>query len=346
MAEKALVTGGGGFLGRHIVRQLVARGDVVRVLGRHRYPSLEALGVECQLGQIDDEEAVRRACRGVDVVFHAAAIAGVWGDPEVYRRTNVVGTERVIAACRAEGVGRLVHTSSPSVVASQDGREHEGPDESCPIPERFPGEYPRTKAAAERLVLAAHGPDLATVALRPHLLIGPGDPHLVPRLLQGAIQGRLAVVGPGTNKVDLTAVENGARAHLQAASALAGGKAGGKAYFLSNGEPVVLWTWVQEFLQALGFPPLVRKVSLSRARKAATAFETTWRVLGRPGEPPLTRFAAIQMATSHWFDISAARRDLGYDPERLPMAEATARLIAWWREGPGRWELLRMRTAS
>lgn len=343
MAERALVTGGGGFLGRHIVLQLLARGDRVRVLGRHRYPALEARGVECVTAAIDDAEAVRAACRGVDVVFHAAAIAGVWGDPALFQRTNVVGTEAVIAACRAERVGRLVHTSSPSVVSSLDAVDHDGPDESLPIPTRFAGEYPRTKAAAEALVLAAHGPDLHTVALRPHLIIGPGDPHLVPRVIQGALAGRLAVVGEGTNRVDLTWVENAARAHLQAASAMAGGRAGGRAYFISNGEPVELWTWVKAFLAALELPPLTRQVPLKKALRAAGALETTWRLLGLAGEPPLTRFAAVQMATSHWFDISAARRDLGYDPERVPMAEATARLVAWWREGLGRYELLRMR---
>lgn len=345
MAELALVTGGGGFLGRHVVEQLLERGDRVRVLGRHRYPSLEALGVECHPAPIDDLEALRKACRKVDVVFHTAGIAGVWGDPAVYERTNVTGTERVIEACRVEGVGRLVHTSSPSVVASLEATEHDGVDERCPIPERFPGDYPRTKAAAERLVLAAHGPALATVALRPHLLIGPGDPHLVPRVLQGALAGRLAIVGPGTNRVDLTAVENAARAHLQAASALAGGKAGGQAYFLSNGEPVVLWEWVNAFLRALELPEITRRVPLPRALRVAGTLERTWRLFGLSGEPPLTRFAAIQMATSHWFDIGAARRDLGYDPERVPMAAATARLIEHYRAGRGRFELLRLRPA-
>ena len=345
MAERALVTGGGGFLGRHVVSQLLARGDHVRVLGRHRYPSLEAQGVECHPAPIDDLPALRRACRGVDVVFHTAGIAGVWGDPAVYERTNVTGTARVIEACRAEGVGRLVHTSSPSVVASLEAVEHDGPDESCPIPERFPGDYPRTKAAAERLVLEAHGPALATVALRPHLLIGAGDPHLVPRLLKGALEGRVAIVGQGQNRVDLTAVENAARAHLQAASALAGGRAGGQAYFLSNGEPVLLWEWVNQLLRALELPEITRRVPLSRAVRLAGTLETTWRLFKLAGEPPLTRFAAIQMATSHWFDISAARRDLGYDPQRLPLADATARLVAWYREGLGRFELLRLRPA-
>lgn len=330
---RVLVTGGGGFLGAEIVRQCLEQGDAVRVLGRNRYLEVEALGAEGHTGDIADQAAVRRACHGVDVVYHTAALAGVWGDPADYVRTNVDGTNAVIAACRAEGVGRLVYTSTPSVVASPDRTSHEGADESLPYPTRFLADYPRTKVPAERAVLAANAADLRTVALRPHLIFGPGDPHLVPRIIRRARAGRLRIVGDGAVKVDITYVDNAARAHLQAARALdaANSPAAGRAYFLSQGEPVVLWTWINDLLRTLGLPPVTKHISLGAAYRAGAALELTWRALRLKGEPPMTRFVATMLGTSHWFDISAARRDLGYDPETIPTAVAMAKVHAYYR---------------
>lgn len=335
---RVLVTGGGGFLGAEIVRQCLAQGDQVRVLGRNRYPEVEALGAEGHVGDIAHVDAVRRAARGCEVVYHTAALAGVWGDPRAYDRTNVQGTEAVIAACRAEQVPRLVYTSTPSVVASPDRTSHEGADESLPYPTRFLADYPRTKVVAEKAVLAANGPALRTVALRPHLIFGPGDPHLVPRIIARARAGRLRIVGDGSVKVDITYVENAARAHLQAERALrkAPSPAAGKAYFLSQGQPIVLWTWINDLLQALGLPPVTRRVSLTSAYCVGAVLESTWRLFRFASEPPMTRFVATMLGTSHWFDISAARRDLGYDPEKIPTEEATRRLKAYYLEGPGR----------
>jgi nucleoside-diphosphate-sugar epimerase len=335
---RVLVTGGGGFLGAEVVRQCLAQGDVVRVLGRNRYPEVEALGAEGHVGDIADPDAVRRAARGCEVVYHTAALAGVWGDPRTYDRTNVQGSEAVLAACRAEQVPRLVYTSTPSVVASPDRTSHEGADESLPYPTRFLADYPRTKVAAEKAVLAANGPTLRTVALRPHLIFGPGDPHLVPRIIARARAGRLRIVGDGSVKVDITHVENAARAHLQAARALKQdpSPAAGKAYFLSQGQPVVLWTWINDLLQALGVPPVTRHVSLGAAYRVGAVLETTWRLFRFKSEPPMTRFVATMIGTSHWFDISAARRDLGYDPEKLPTATATEQLKAYYLTGAGR----------
>jgi 2-alkyl-3-oxoalkanoate reductase len=338
VAETALVTGGGGFLGRAIVDQLLARGDAVRVLGRRDYPDLAARGVECAQGDLADADAVRGACQGVDVVFHTAALPGMWGSRAAFERTNVEGTRNVLEACRAQGVGRLVHTSTPSVVSGAGLQDHAGVDESEPYPERFLAHYPRTKAQAEREVLAADGEALRTTALRPHLIFGPGDPHLVPRVIARARAGRLRIVGPGDNLVDMTYVDNAARAHLQAAAALSEtGAPGGKAYFLSNGEPVQLWPWINALLERLGVPPIRKRISLRAAYRVGQVMEVLWRLL--PGEPPMTRFVAGQLATSHWFDISAARRDFGYDPEQIPMAEAEARLHAYYEQGEGRSQL-------
>src|SRR5438105_1104494 len=215
---RALVTGGGGFLGGAIVRLLRDRGDDVRSFSRQCYPALDGLDVEQIQGDVADAAAVDRAVAGCDVVFHVAAKAGVWGPTDEYYRANVVGTENVITACRKHGVRRLVFTSSPSVVTT--GHDIAGGDESLPYPKHYLADYPRTKAAAERLVLAANGPNLATVALRPHIIWGPGDNHLIPRLIEGARAGKLRQVGDGTNRTDVTYVENAATAHLLAAERL------------------------------------------------------------------------------------------------------------------------------
>jgi nucleoside-diphosphate-sugar epimerase len=242
----------------------------------------------------------------------------------------------VLDGCRAERVPKLVFTSSPSVISPPEIVNHEGVDESEPYPDTYLADYPRTKALAEKLVIEANSKTLATCALRPHLIMGPGDPHLLPRIFARARAGRLRIVGHGKNKVDVTYVENAARAHILAANALEPGSAvAGKAYFITNGEPVELWPWLNGILEAVGLAPVTRSISTRGALRLGSALETTWRWLGLSGEPPMTRFVAIQMGTSHWFDISAARRDLGYDPERVPMAEVT-RILEEHYKGEGR----------
>jgi 2-alkyl-3-oxoalkanoate reductase len=320
----ALVTGGGGFLGGAVVRQLLARGDTVRSFSRQRYPDS---GVEQIQGDIVDAAAVDRAVAGCDVVFHVAAKAGVWGSADEYHRANVVGTENVIAACRRNGVSRLVFTSSPSVVAA--GHDIAGGDESLPYPRRYLAHYPRTKAIAERLVLNANSPDLATVALRPHIIWGPGDNHLIPRLIERARAGKLRQVADGANMVDVTYVDNAAVAHLLAADRLTpGSPVAGKAYFISQGEPVLLWPFINRILALAGLPPVTRRVPMMAAYTAGALLETAYRVLGRTDEPRMTRFLARQLGTSHWFDISAARRDLSYQPT-VSTEEGLRRLGEW-----------------
>ncbi|MCA8920579.1 MAG: NAD-dependent epimerase/dehydratase family protein [Planctomycetes bacterium] len=332
MPEKALVTGGGGFLGSEVVRRLLARGDAVRVLGRSRYPALEALGAECVQGDLGDRDAVAAACAGVDVVHHVGALAGAWGKAADFERTNVHGTEHVVAGCRAAGVGRLVFTSSPSVISPPDFHDHDGVDERCPYPERYLAHYPRTKAQAERIVLAANGESLRTCALRPHLIYGVGDPHIVPRLFTRARKKKLRRVGDGPARIDFTRVENAAIAHLLAADDLAGkARSAGNAYFITNGEPVALWDWVAAFLEGVGLPPVTKQVSSRAAFRLGGALELAWKALRLGGEPPMTRFVAVQLATSHWFTIDAARRDLGYAPEAFPLAPATEALIAHYK---------------
>jgi nucleoside-diphosphate-sugar epimerase len=331
----ALVTGAGGFLGRYIVERLIARGDRVRGLARSEYPALQSLGVEMIRGDIADPTNVEAACSGIDCVFHVASRVGIWGPWREYYAANVVGTRNVIDGCRANNVGRLVLTSSPSVTF--DGRDQCGVDESAPYPTRWLAHYPHSKALAEQAVLSANGVDgLRTCALRPHLVWGPRDHHLTARLVERARSGRLRRVGDGANLVDVTYVENAAEGHLLAADALdrplaEASSPGGRAYFLSQGEPVSCWQWIDEILALVDLPPVQQSISVRAAWRLGGACEAIWTIARLQSEPPMTRFLASQLATSHWFDISAARRDFGYQP-RVSTAEGMRRLGEWLRE--------------
>ncbi len=325
---RALVTGAGGFLGRHIVAQLLARGDEVRGIARSEYPALVEQGVEMRRVDIRDREATIAACEGVDVVFHTAAVPGIWGPWELYHGINTVGTEHVLAGCLAHGIRRLVFTSSPSVTF--DGEDQCGVDGSAPYPERWLCHYPHTKALAEQQVLAENGVDgLWTCALRPHLIWGPGDPHLIPRLLARRRSGRLRRVGDGTNLVDMVYIDNAATAHLQAAEALGpDGAAAGKAYFLTQGEPVRCWEWIDELLALAGLDPVRESISVPAARRLGAVCEAVYRTLGIKSEPPMTRFLALQLGKAHYFDISAAQRDFGYEVS-VSTAEGMRRVGEW-----------------
>lgn len=326
-----LVTGGTGFLGRHLVARLLAAGRPVTVLARRADPALVARGVRFITASLDDDPAVAAACAGHATVFHTAAKVGVWGRYADFFRTNVLGTRAILAGCRAHGVARLVYTSTPSVV--YNGHSLANADESLPLTTSCPSPYPLTKAIAEREVLAANSAapsGLRTVALRPHLIWGVGDPHLVPRVLARARAGRLRIIGDGTNRVDMVHVANAVDAHLAAEQTLSSPQpstACGRPYFITNGEPVLLWEWINQLLTALGEPPVTRRLSLSTAFALGAVCETLWRVLPVTTEPPMTRFIAAELAKDHWFNLAAARRDLGYEP-RVSMAAGTAELIA------------------
>ena len=329
---KALVTGGGGFLGGAIVRQLLARGDEVQSFSRGEHPELARLGVRQFRGELGDPAALLRAAQGCDILFHVAAKAGIWGPYEEFFRANVTGTKNVIAACQAHGIQRLIHTSSPSVVF--DGRDLEGGDESLPYPDRYEAHYPQTKALAERLVLAANSPTLATVALRPHLIWGPGDNHLVPRIVAKARARRLRRIGNSPCLVDTVYVENAALAHLLAGDRLfPGSPVAGKSYFITNGEPTPLWEMVNRILAAAGLSPVTRSISPRMAYAIGVVCERLWSALRLSGEPPMTRFVARELATAHWFDGSAARRDLGYEPT-VSLEEGLVRLSEWLQNEP------------
>jgi len=328
---KVLVTGGTGFLGGVLCRMLRARGDSVVSLARSRSSALDRLGVTQFQGDVSALDKVVEASVGCDAVIHTAAKAGIWGSLAEFTNANVGGTLAVIGACELNGIRKLVYTSTPSVVHS--GGDIEGGNESLPYASHFAAHYPSTKAAAERQVLEANGARLATVALRPHLIWGPGDHHLLPRILKRQQSGKLRFIGP-SKLVDTVYVDNAAEAHLNALDRLdIGAACAGKAYFISQGQPIALDEMINKMLKACNRPPETRRVPVIMAKAAGMVFESTWSLTGRKDDPPMTRFLAEQLSTAHWFDISAAKRDLGYSP-RVTLSEGLARLGEWWmREG-------------
>lgn len=309
---KILVTGGGGFLGSAICRQLLGRGFEVVAFQRRAAEHLRPTGVQVMQGDICDAPALREAARGCAAIIHTAGKAGVWGAAADYERINVTGTQTVIRVCQDLCIPVLVHTSSPSIV--QGSLDIEGGDESLPLASHFLSPYPASKARAEQLVLAANSSSLKTTALRPHLIWGPGDPHILPHLRAAVRRGRLAL--PGAHKrVDTVYVENAALAHVNALLELTGaGKCAGKAYFISNDEPLPQGEIIQRLLAAAGIEAEIQAVPGWLAHLAGALCEAAWRVLRLESEPPITRFSAQHLNAAHWYDISAAKRDLGYRP--------------------------------
>ncbi|MEZ5275046.1 MAG: NAD-dependent epimerase/dehydratase family protein [Opitutaceae bacterium] len=322
-----LVTGASGFVGGALANRLLDQGRKVRVVCRSPVPALQARGAEWVRADLADPAAIRGSCQGMGTVFHVGAKVGIWGRLADFQSINVEGTQALINGCRDFEVPRLVFTSSPSVVFN--GQPLQGADESLPYGRRIPAHYAATKALAEAAVLKADDPGgLRTIALRPHLVWGPGDTNLVPRVIERARAGRLRIVGDGKNRVDLTHINNVVEAHLQAERRLfeTPDRVGGRAYFITNDEPVVLWDWISQLLEQLNIPPIRKQISYRSARRLGAACEGLWSTLRLPGEPPMTRFVASELAKDHWFSIGRARADLGYVPG-VSMAEGLEQLL-------------------
>ena len=324
MSIRVAITGGGGFLGKTILRQCRERGWRICAIGRTPHPELVGDGVEffpLDISEQKNTPELAKIFAGTDLVFHTAAKAGVWGKYRDFERANLAGTQNVISACKLAGTRNLVYTSTPSVTFNEEAIC--GGNESLPYYSGKLSPYAKTKAEAEAFVRATHSAELRTVALRPHLIWGIGDPHLLPRVIAQAAQMKLRIVGEGKNKVDLTHVENAAHAHLLAAEALLADAetlcasdtyGNGKVYFVSDGAPVSLWGWINAFLEGVGVPAVKQKISFKAAYRAGALLEFFWKFFGVAGEPPITRFVATELSHDHWFDISALRRDLGYTP--------------------------------
>jgi 2-alkyl-3-oxoalkanoate reductase len=310
---KALVTGGGGFLGGAIVKALLERGDSVRTIQRGDYPVLEKMDVEIVKGDLTRLDDVNAAAKGCDLIFHTAAKAGVWGEYDTYYQSNVVATKNVLEACRVNKIGKLIYTSTPSVVF--DGTNEDGIDESVPYTKKFFNAYQKTKAEAEQLVVKANSSELLTVSLRPHLIWGPGDPHLVPRIINRAKAGRLKLVGYKNHKVDSCYIDNAVHAHLLAADCLEkNSTCAGKIYFVGNDEPIPMSDLINKILVTADLPPVNKVVPENIAYAVGFALEKLYTVFGIKDEPVMTRFVARQLSTSHWFDLAAAKQDFAYHP--------------------------------
>jgi nucleoside-diphosphate-sugar epimerase len=307
-----------------VCKQLVAAGYTVCAFNRNRYTVLDELNVEQRIGDISNLDSVVDAVKDVDAIAHSAGKVGAWGKLEDFYETNVRGTDNVLAACELHEIRKLVFTSSGTVV--HNGGDLEGIDESAPYASQFSSPYAQTKALAEQRVLAANGKELATVALRPHFVWGPGDPNFLPRILKQARSGRLRLIGKTAKKIDTTYIDNAASAHVLALQKIdIGSPIAGKKYFISQGEPITHETLINSWLRADGFPPETRRISLGLAEFIGAALETTYQTLRIQQEPPLTRFIVEQLSTAHWFNIDAARNDLGYAPT-VTLAEGMARL--------------------
>ena len=325
---KVLVTGAGSLLARRTAETLLERGDHVVCLQRHAAP----IDTEQLLGDVRDDEAVARAAVGCDAIIHAAAKVGVVGTWEDYRSINVDGTASVIAAARRNGVGRVVHVSTPSVAHAGDAIVGGAADP--PVTGRSGAWYPESKAIGENLALAAASPAIAVVAIRPHLVWGPGDTQLVGRIVDRARAGRLALVGDGTALIDTTYIDCAADALIAALDAVRpDARCNGRAYVIANGEPRPIRELVLGICAAAGLDIEPRTVPRRVALFAGAAVERVWRLRRADTEPPLTRFLAEQLGTAHWFDPRPARDDLGWTPT-VTIDEGLTHLREWYAAQP------------
>ncbi len=325
--EKILITGAGGFLGFAIAKALVKTANQnyeIRSISRNTYACLDEIGVKQYQGDISQKESIRAAIKDCDVVFHVAAKAGAWGKKQSYEDINIKGTQNIIDLCLEYGIKRMVYTSSPSVVHA--GGDIEGQDESLPYPDHFIAHYPRTKAIAEQLVLSSNSDQFAVTALRPHLIWGPGDHHLIPRIKERARLGKVKHLAYD-KLVDSVYITDAAQAHICAWQALKNHPqtCAGKAYFISQGEPWKMGDLINGILEAIGSKPVYQEISPKIAYFVGFCLEKIYTLLNIEKEPIMTRFIAEQLSTAHWFNITAAKRDLKYQPQ-YSIAEALEQL--------------------
>ncbi|HVT33852.1 MAG TPA: NAD-dependent epimerase/dehydratase family protein [Rhodanobacteraceae bacterium] len=321
---RVLLTGATGFLGRALARRLAESGYAVVALVRRREDAPDTPGVEPAIGDITSLESVVAAAAGCGAVVHCAARVAMPGGLEEDYEVNVVGTDHVLAACEVGGIARLVFTSCAGIAL--DGRASGVVDETRPLPDRAATPYLATKALAERRVLAANGSELATVALRPHLLWGPGEPHLLPEIVARAKSGSLRLFGDPGAAIDSCYVDNAVDAHLEALERLEpGGTIAGKAYFVTQGEPTSVDGFFNALLHAAGFPAETRRASAARTRASSIVAPLGRAATGRA--PLISADTLAVFGRSAVFDIADARRDLGYAP-RVGTTEGLARVSA------------------
>ena len=326
---RVLVTGGSGLLGGKTIAALVGRGHEVVSLQR-----MQSTRLTCEqvLADVCDAAAVAAAAAGCDAVIHGAARVGVVGSREEFRRVNVGGTFAVVEACRTAGVPRLVVVSSPSV--GYESVSTVGAGAEAPITTRSDRSwYSESKAEAELAALAANDPALGVTAIRPHAIWGPGDTQLIGRIVERARAGRLFVIDGGRALIDTTYVDNAADALVLVAEQLtAGGELAGRAFVVSNGEPLPVRVLLERICAAAAAPPPRRDVPLWLARRMAGTAERVWTRFRPDAEPPATPFLVDQLALAHWFDPRPFREATGWTPA-VSVDEGMLRLAAWYRAG-------------
>ncbi len=327
--ELVLVTGGTGFVGGAVVEALRRERTQVRVLARTPSRVEARDGVEVVQGDLARPETLLPALDGVSSVFHVGGQVGHHGDRETFFRVNVDGTAALLDAAQRAGVRHFVQTSTPSVIA--DGTDHFGVDESHPVPTTHASPYPASKAAAERLVLAAHRSTFRTLVLRPHLVWGPGASQWVRGFLHRAERGAGLRIGDGRNRIGMTFLDDCVTAHLTAMQALAAdANVGGAAYFVHGGEPVRLWDWVDALCRACELPPPSRRIPAPVARRIGDACDLLARTRLTARALPLSRYLVDELTTEHYSDISRARARLGYIP-RVSVADGISLVAQWYR---------------
>ncbi|MCK5820835.1 MAG: NAD-dependent epimerase/dehydratase family protein [Bacteroidales bacterium] len=310
---KVLVTGGGGFVGLALVKKLVSLGFDVSSFSRQEYPELQALGVRIFRGDLANHDAVNEAIMNQEIVFHVAAKAGFWGSYKDYHETNVLGTQNVTEACQKFKIRSLIYTSSASVIFA--GHSIENGNTDLPYPEKALSHYTKTKALAEQIVLKANSEQLRTICLRPHIIWGPGDRHIIPRLLQRAKADRLRIIGKGTNRIDTIFIDNLIDAHINALESLdSKSSCRGKIYFVSNDDPVLMWEFINKILERAGMDKIQKKIPTRLALFIASISSAYHLAFIPDKEPLLTPFLIKELSQSHWFDISNTKKDLGYAP--------------------------------
>ncbi len=310
-----LITGGAGFLGKYIVIEALKRGHNVTSLSRHHYPELEKLGAHTIKCDITNKELLKKIdFDQFDAIIHSAALAGVWGNKKDFFNINYIGSKNIFDHAKKSGIKYFIYTSSPSVVFGKD--DIVGGDESLNYPKKFFTYYAESKAMAEKYILEDNS-DILKLSIRPHLIWGPGDPHLIPRISAKAKAGKLKQVGSGNNEVDIIYVENAAIAHLDALEKLTlNHKLNKNAYFIGQERPVNLWLFINDLLKIQKIEPIESSISFSFAYKIGVIFEVLFNLCGilKP-EPPMTRFIALQLAKSHWFSHKKAKNDFGFEPK-------------------------------
>lgn len=307
--NKVLITGGGGFLGRNIAKLLISKNYEVYSFQRNYYPELEKLGVKQIIGDLLNFDQIRLALTDIKSVIHTASKVGMNGSFDDFYKANFIGTKNLIISMKEMGIKNLVYTSTPSVVFGKDDLNFV--DESTPYPKKFLSHYAHTKKLAEEYVLQSIDENFFAVALRPHLIFGPGDTNLIPRVIEARKKNKLKIVGDGKNLVDVIYVENAAYAHYLALEKLSN-KISGHAYFIGQG-PVNLWTFTNQILLHFNLTSVDQKIPLNVAYTMGFLIESVLNIFKLNHiHPPMSRFIALQLGKSHYFNHDRATKELGF----------------------------------